>query len=68
MIGTFHKSTKRRVFETQTHRQTLCRPFEAEENDVIETILHSYRTKINLFKVVSTKAKLIILIYMIYTL
>ena len=67
-MGTFHKSTKRRVFETHTQRQTLCHPFEAEENDVIETILHSYQTKINLFKVVSTKTKLIILIYMILTL
>ena len=46
MIGTFHKSTKRRVFETHTQRQTLCHPFEAEENDVIETILHSYQTKL----------------------
>ena len=48
-----------------THRQTLCRPFEAAENDVIETIVHSYQTKINLFKAVGTKTKLIILICMI---
>ena len=46
MIGTFYESTKRRVFETHTQRQTLCHPFEAEENDVIEIILHSYQTKL----------------------